>query len=191
MRCNNCGQIIPKDSEFCQYCGKTISIPEEVLEIESIEEKCNNTDVIVKNDSKSATKNLKRLTLNKSIVFLTITSFLLITVSVLLTLSIIKNNSVNKKYNSTKAQLETYKKTIEEQKKEIQSMKIHSDELEEEIWDNFDKLEFFNSKAEIVGDDGTYLYHKYGCPQLDLSYFWIFNTEAAISNGYRECPICH
>ncbi len=51
---------------------------------------------------------------------------------------------------------------------------------------------FFDYYAEIVGDDGTELYHKYGCKKLDTDDgFWIFNTEAAESQGYNECPYCH
>ncbi len=31
MKCNNCGSIIPEDSDFCQYCGKAIfvDVPEQ------------------------------------------------------------------------------------------------------------------------------------------------------------------
>lgn len=51
---------------------------------------------------------------------------------------------------------------------------------------------FFSLHAEIVGDDGSNLYHKYGCEKLDRSNgFWILNTEAAEGEGYVECQYCH
>ena len=58
--------------------------------------------------------------------------------------------------------------------------------------DNLFKVIFFDSHAEIVGDDGTKVYHKYGCSKLDRSNgFWIYNTEAAESKGYTKCTLCH
>jgi AraC-like DNA-binding protein len=68
------------------------------------------------------------------------------------------------------------------------------DELEEESFDNImDKihLEFYERHVVIVGDDGTRKYHKYGCDDLDTSYFWAYNTEKAEQLGYYACPKCH
>ena len=51
--------------------------------------------------------------------------------------------------------------------------------------------DFFDANAEIIGDDGTDTYHKYGCSHLDLSNgYWIYNTVAA-DNYAWECPYCH
>ncbi len=42
MRCYNCGQLLPDDSEFCQYCGKKIeteiSIPKNAVEEVAVDE---------------------------------------------------------------------------------------------------------------------------------------------------------
>lgn len=51
------------------------------------------------------------------------------------------------------------------------------------------KADFYERYAVIVGNSNSY-YHSYGCPDLDDSYFYIFNTENARYQGYRPCPYC-
>ena len=70
-------------------------------------------------------------------------------------------------------------------------------EKDEEFWEEFkkrlnlqQKLNFYEKNAVIVSDDGTNLYHKYGCEDLDLSYFWIYNTENAKHQGYVPHSKC-
>ncbi len=48
---------------------------------------------------------------------------------------------------------------------------------------------FYNDHAAIVSNDGLNLYHKYGCADLDLSYFWIYNIEA-IPSQLSPCEKC-
>ena len=63
-------------------------------------------------------------------------------------------------------------------------------DLENEKWENWAKLYFFDNHAVIV-DEHSKKYHKYKCDDLDTSYFWIYNTEAAEAKGYYACPKCH
>lgn len=73
----------------------------------------------------------------------------------------------------------------------IKRLEGEIDDLEDEKWDNWSKLYFFDTYAEIVPDDGTRKYHKWGCSKLDTSNgFWIFNTAAA-ADDYTECSYCH
>ncbi len=53
-----------------------------------------------------------------------------------------------------------------------------------------EELDFFHENAVIVPDDGMNRYHYFGCKDLDLSYFWIYNPEAAERDGYSLCPVC-
>lgn len=62
--------------------------------------------------------------------------------------------------------------------------------LEDEKWDNWAKLYFFDTYAVMV-NSGSKKYHKYGCSDFDESYFWIYNIEAAEDKGYYACSKCH
>lgn len=66
------------------------------------------------------------------------------------------------------------------------------DDLEDEKWENWAKLNFYDNAVVIVGDDGTDVYHKYGCSKLDTSNgYWILNEEAADYRGYDRCSRCN
>lgn len=65
-------------------------------------------------------------------------------------------------------------------------------DLEDEKWENWAKIYFYDNAVVIVGDDGTDVYHKYGCSKLDISNgYWILNEEAADYRGYDKCSICN
>ena len=88
-------------------------------------------------------------------------------------------------------QIKTKDSTIKTRDTTIKNLEKEIDKLEEEAWDNWSKLYFFDNYAEIVPDDGTRTYHKWGCSKLDTSDgFWIFNTAAA-EDDYKKCPTCH
>lgn len=86
MKCYNCGQLLPDDSEFCQYCGKRIeteiSIQENVVEEVSVADETTETaevdlpdlenatpeealDVIIKMQAEETVKNLKENSKNQ------------------------------------------------------------------------------------------------------------------------------
>ena len=51
---------------------------------------------------------------------------------------------------------------------------------------------FMDECIAIVPDDGSKKYHKYKCDEYESgSSFWAFNTEAAISRGYKACDKCY
>lgn len=51
------------------------------------------------------------------------------------------------------------------------------------------ELSFYQRYA-VCTNGGKY-YHKYSCPRFDENKtFWIYNTEAAESDGFRPCPKC-
>lgn len=48
----------------------------------------------------------------------------------------------------------------------------------------------FYQRYAVCTNGGKY-YHKYSCPRFDENKtFWIYNTEAAESDGFRPCPEC-
>ena len=73
----------------------------------------------------------------------------------------------------------------------ISTLQNKIDNLQKENADDLLKLMFFEEYAELVPNDGSYTYHKYGCPKLDDdANFWILNTEAA-KQDYYKCSYCH
>lgn len=92
-------------------------------------------------------------------------------------------------------QLKTLKSNLIQKENELKVAQEKADEFSKkyfsERWDNISKENFFDNAAVIVCNDGTNKYHKYGCEDLNLSYFWIYNTEAAIDKGYIMCKKCN
>lgn len=118
---------------------------------------------------------------------ITVTIFILIIITSM-TLNIIQYNKID--YLSWR---ETYlQNRVNKLEADVSDLEDVVSNLEDEKWDNWFKLRFFDNYAEIVGDDGTNVYHKYGCSRLDTSDgFWIYNTGAAKNRRYSECPFCH
>lgn len=74
----------------------------------------------------------------------------------------------------------------------IKSLNQKIDSLEDERWNTLRELTFYRNSAEIIPNNRTNTYHKWGCSLLDTSNgYWIYNTEAANSRGYKECAVCH
>lgn len=80
--------------------------------------------------------------------------------------------------------IDGYKQTVSAKTTQITNLKKQVDDLERKAY-------FLDSHIAIVPDDGTRLYHKYGCSNWDASSFWAYNTEAAEGRGYSPCPYCH
>ena len=65
------------------------------------------------------------------------------------------------------------------------------EELTEENKELWQEHLFFSNSAVILPNDGTWVFHKYGCSRLDsYSSYWIYNSEAAFSKGYDPCVYC-
>ena len=54
-----------------------------------------------------------------------------------------------------------------------------------------EKVGFMDAYVVFVENDGTNLYHKYGCSRFAKKSFWAYSTKLAESNGYTPCPICN
>lgn len=82
------------------------------------------------------------------------------------------------------------KGTISNQKKTISDLNKDVAQYRERWYDSFPKAMFMDEHVVIVGNSNN-KYHKYGCEDLDLSYFYAYNTENAIAQGYRACSKCN
>lgn len=83
-------------------------------------------------------------------------------------------------------------KDLDDKKTTIRRLEQQVDNLNDEKWENKDKIDFYDRSVVIIGDDGTETYHKYGCSKLDTSNgYWILNSEAADYRGYDKCSRCN
>ena len=73
---------------------------------------------------------------------------------------------------------------------EMQQWQAEALEAQSELEAAREKAEFLEQYIVIVPEDGTGLFHKYGCPRLHLDEFRAFHTNAALLNGYKPCPEC-
>ena len=150
---------------------------------------CSRCGSVVDSKTKVCTGCGKRyfrgLRLTKFSVTIIILALIIATISTLCVLQYVNAQELQSQIGGLERLVNSKQSTITRLEKEVE-------DLEDEKWENWDKTFFFDYHAEIVGDDGTKVYHKYGCDKLDTENgFWIFNTEAADGKGYKECPHCH
>ncbi len=111
-------------------------------------------------------------------------SFTVLILCVIILTSVILNIVQLVKFNELNDDKKYYQEKSSKQQTEISNLKKEKSKIDEE-------LRFFRWHAEIVGDDGTNVYHKYGCAELDTSDgLWIYNSKAA-ENRYKKCNLCH
>lgn len=53
-----------------------------------------------------------------------------------------------------------------------------------------EKTAFFDCNAVCVNDDGSMLYHRYGCARLEPDQCRIYSRKTAEAGGYEPCPDC-
>ena len=53
-----------------------------------------------------------------------------------------------------------------------------------------EKTAFFDQNAVCVNDDGSMLYHRYGCARLEPDQCRIYSRKTAEAGGYGPCPDC-
>ena len=53
-----------------------------------------------------------------------------------------------------------------------------------------EKTAFFDRNAVCVNDDGSMLYHRYGCARLEPEQCRIYSRKTAEAGGYEPCPDC-
>lgn len=94
-------------------------------------------------------------------------------------------------------EIERLRSRLADQESEIESLERDVLDLEDDVdfWfdaylEYIDKAVFMDDYVVIVSDDGSGLYHKHGCDLLDLSYFWVYNINAAVQQGYQACWRC-
>lgn len=164
MVCPHCNQVLLDDSNFCQFCGKTLVAEPKTVQQETKKKKPFRTIVIV-----------------ALLLILLAGNCYLLYVCNDLQSRLNKQAFAYSDLNVTKQELEYKIKNLQrknqEQWEENQAIKPIAD--------------FYSQHAVIVPDDGTRLFHSYGCSYLNMKNgWWIYNYEAAESHGYKPCPYC-
>ena len=130
-------------------------------------------------------KKYFKIRLNKFSVAIIILSAVIVTLALLNIFQYLGTQDLKKEIGILETQISSKEDSLEYLRKT-------NADLREQNQENSSELRFFRNHAEIVGDDGTDVYHKYGCTWLDTSDgLWIFNSENAKYQGYKKCPYCH
>lgn len=84
------------------------------------------------------------------------------------------------------------KQKVETNKSQLDGLRRANEELRDKVSDMEEKVQFFDRHAVFVLDDGSKEYHTYDCAWRKYSglSFWIYNTEAAESKGYKPHFCC-
>ena len=107
------------------------------------------------------------------------------------------NVSLNEKYDaltvansSFNEEILELQQSIDSKQEVIERLQKANTSLQSKIASDREILDFMNDHVVVVEDDGTNIYHKYGCLRFAGNSFWAFNTEAAIGRGYKPCSLC-
>lgn len=106
--------------------------------------------------------------------------------AVALACSVFYNVEQHNKITQVQAQVNLKQEMIDHYVDDIRSLHEQAERVDSYI----DAVSFYASRACVVSS-GSNLYHRDPtCADCDLSYFWIYNVEKAISLGYSQCPNC-
>lgn len=193
MNCPFCSKPLPNDSDFCQYCGKKIIIPK----THSIKSYCKRCGGEIDSNTETCISCGKKKSNNAGVIVtgaLSIICVLLIGLNVFQFVqgSTIKDELITAKTTIAEQEekIATQKQTIAEKRAKISELERDIGNLEWTQWISKSKVNFLDEHIVIVGDSNN-TYHKYGCSDLDLSYFYAFNVENARAQGYKACSKCN
>lgn len=169
MKCLTCGNPLPDDSEFCQYCGKKIETPK---------------------------KEKPRGSVFKSVCIGVLAVFCMALIG-LNVYQYTKNKTMNEQLIQATETIWEQEKTITKQKHTISDQEAEIGMLEikvsgyrKDLGEALAKTVFMDDYVVIIGDSNN-KYHKYGCEDLDLTEFLVYNIENAKYQGHRACSKCN
>ncbi len=142
---------------------------------------CSRCGALVNNETKMCTGCGKKYFRGIKLTKISIT---IVSLALLLTISIILNIAQVMDRNEIDEGRWYWMERAEELENEIL-------DLESELWEHEDLADFIDRHVVFIEDDGTRLYHKYSCNNFKGNSFWVFNIEAAVGQGYNQCPYCH
>lgn len=78
---------------------------------------------------------------------------------------------------------------LENEKNNQEYYEERKDDYEAQREELSERLEFYDTWVRILPDDDSGLYHRYGCELCDMSSYWIYNRNAAITLAV-PCEVC-
>lgn len=109
----------------------------------------------------------------------------LVIVSIASVATIIYQQTIIQEQRTSYSELD---ETCDKISKNYSNLKNNFNELEGKYNSIIDEYEFYQYYAVCVVKNDPY-YHSYNCERFKGS-FWIYNIEAAKSQGYEPCPVC-
>lgn len=95
-----------------------------------------------------------------------------------------ENKDLEERISELRAQLQSQRITLTQNEQAVERYEARIEEYTPLV-------EFCKDYVEIIGNDSTNYYHKYGCKYLDMDQgFLVLNTEAAEAEGFTKCPYC-
>lgn len=150
---------------------------------------CSRCGSVVDNKTKVCTgcgkKYFKGLRFTKFSITVMVLAFVIATIS---TLSVFQYMNIRE----LKDEISNLERGMSIRESAINRLANKVSDLENTNWENLKKLCFYDDAVVVIGNDGTDVYHKYGCSKLDISNgYLILNSEAADYIGYEKCSWCN
>lgn len=89
-----------------------------------------------------------------------------------------------------KAELEKLEQALEDKQAELTAQEEKYDALVTQSAAAQAAADFMQSYVVLVENDGTGLYHRYGCSRFAGKTFWAYSRKLAENSGYSPCPAC-
>ncbi len=100
--------------------------------------------------------------------------------------------------------LQSQQQTLDETKQELQSLQEENETAQTALAQNAELLQeqagqleqlqaqadFMDRNVVFVEDDGSGLYHRYGCSRFAAKDFTVYSRKQAAAAGYTACPDC-
>ena len=88
------------------------------------------------------------------------------------------------------AELEKLEQALEDKQAELTAQEEKYDALVTQSAAAQAAADFMQSYVVLVENDGTGLYHRYGCSRFAGKTFWAYSRKLAENSGYSPCPVC-